>query len=158
MNVAEIKGLAEYLTKTYHANRIKEQEQDEKYYRDTFDIPWIQDKTWIVRTGKGSRMVDAPAEHIITNNPQYFRTPLNKGDSEPSSRVATEINRQIRILVGQNPQPFKQAVKYLLRRGSAWIYHPHNSNFKNDDPNSLPILFNLLDPLTVFPLPGGRAH
>lgn len=155
MNVKEIRELRDFLVQVYHAKRIQEQEKDEKYYRDTFDVPWVQDKTWIVRTGKGARMVDGPAEHIITASPQYFRDIRRKGTADADARVASECNHWLQIMLHQNPQPFKQAVKHLLRRGSAWIYTVHNENFDKDDKNDMPVVFTLLDPLAVFLDPEG---
>ncbi|KKN57542.1 hypothetical protein LCGC14_0560880 [marine sediment metagenome] len=155
MNVKDIQDLRAYLVDTYHANRVREQEIDEKYRKDTFDVPFIQDEYWIVRTGKGGRMVDAPAEHILTSNPQVFREPHRKGATEAQEKVGKELNRWANKLLWQSPQPYKQFVKHLLGPGESWIYVIHNEMFNRDDPNSMPIKFILHYPTIVFVDPIG---
>lgn len=149
ITVSEIKELQKYLIGTQHANRIQQQEEDDSFYKDTFKVPWIQDLTYIVRTGKAARMIDTPAEHIITSNPQVFREPVGKGIQQ-NERVSAELNRWATLLLRQQPQPYKEFVKNLLLRGEAWIYTLHNENFNPDDPQDIPIRVILPDPLIVF--------
>ena len=149
ITVKEIRELKEYLVKTYHFNRVKEQNTDQTYIDDTFVVPFVKKGIQVVRTGKGYRMVSAPAEHIITSNPQLFREHI-KGTKDANDRVAKESNRWLKLMTRQVPQPFKQYVKYLLGRGEAWIYVVHNNDFDSEDVNNLPVNFYLIDPLVVF--------
>ncbi len=73
VTVNEIRELKEWLVNNYHSKRVTEQETDQKYIDDTFTVPYIKEAVNVVRTGKGYRMCSAPAEHIITSNPQLFR-------------------------------------------------------------------------------------
>lgn len=155
VSVKDIQDLRVFLVDQYHSKRVREQKIDEQYRKDTFDVPFIQDETWVVRTGKGGRMVDAPAEHILTDNPQVFREPHRKGATDASQKVASVLNRWANRLLWQNPQPYKQFVKYLLGRGEAWIYVIHNELFDPKDINSMPIKLILHDPLIVFLDPEG---
>lgn len=154
-SVKDIQDLQKYLVDTYHAKRVREQEIDEQYRKDTFAVPFIQDETWIVRTGKGGRMVDAPAEHILTENPQVFRYAHRKGATDAQEKVAKVLNNWSHRLLWQVPQPYKQFVKNLLGRGEAWLYVVHNELFNPDDPNSMPIKIITHDPLLVFIDPEG---
>lgn len=155
INVKDIQDLQKFLVEQYHAKRVREQEIDEQYRKDTFAVPFIQDETWIVRTGKGGRMVDAPAEHILTDNPQVFRQAHRKGATEAQERVAKELNRWANRLLWQVPQPYKQFVKHLLGPGEGWIYVIHNELFNPNDPNSMPTKFICHHPTIVFIDPEG---
>ncbi len=150
--VKEIQEFKDWAVDVYHSNRLKEQGIDQEYIDDTFVVPFIKASVTPVRTGKGYRMVSAPAEHIVSSNPQLFRDKTKENDTQAQrdANVAKEGNRWLRILLRQNPQPFKQHIKHLLGRGEAWIYLPHNENFKKDNPNNIPVNFVLLDPLIVF--------
>jgi len=155
IKIPEILLLEDYLVSTYHSERVRQQEIDETYRNDTFTVPFIQKKSWVVRTGKGKRMIDAPAEHIITSNPQVFRSSGKKTKADADARVASEMNRQARNLLWQNPQPYKEFIKKDLGRGEAWIYTPHNDSYDPDDPNDMPTKFIIPDPMIVFVDPEG---
>ena len=151
----DIRKLKTYLVDEYHGNRVTQQQTDDRYVQDniTADIITLTDlpkQTKFVKTGKAYRMVSAPAERIITKNPQLYRDETSKGDIESAKNIAKEGNRWMKILTRQNPQPFKEHVKKLLGKGEAWIYTPHNEKFDSKDPNSLPAHFMIPDPTTVF--------
>src|SRR3990167_8646768 len=98
MDVKDIKTLKEYLTLTYHKNRIKQQEDDEKFANDIIDIPYLPPEIPAMKTGKEYRMVSARAEHIIASNPQCFRIPVNNADEESAKRIASVGNKWLRDL------------------------------------------------------------
>ncbi len=150
MNVAEIKELKTYLTTQYHNNRIKQQQDDENFVNDSIDISYLPSEVSAMQTGKAYRMVEAPAEHIITSNPQLFRTPVKNTDVEASHRIAQEGNRWLQILSHQTVNPFKTHVKYLLGQGEAWIYLVPNDDYDKDNPLDLPVHFMMIPPQVVF--------
>jgi hypothetical protein len=149
MEVKEIKELYSYLTQTYHSKRRAQQEKDESFINDAIDISYLPEGVTPMKTGKAYRMVSAPAEHIITSNPQVFR---NTGENrvQEDKRVAQELNRWARVLLRQTPQPFKEFVKKLLGRGESWIYTIHNDNYDKSNPLELPIKLLIPDPLIVY--------
>lgn len=148
VNLKQIKGIKDYLSDV-HSGRITQQRMDDTYRNDTFEIDFLNKGIPIVRTGKGHRMASAPAEHIITSNPQVFRDARGNAN-QAAERVSVELNRWARLLLRQNPQPFKEYVKKLLGKGEAWSYWFHNNNYKKDDPNSLPFELVIPDPTIVF--------
>ena len=148
VNLKKIKEIKSLLDE-FHTNRITQQQTDDLYRNDEFGIDFLNKQIKIVRTGKGYRMASAPAEHIITSNPQVFRR--QKGNAvQASERVGVELNRWSRILLRQNPQPYKEYVKKLLGKGEAWSYWFHNNNYDSSDPNSLPFELVIPDPTIVF--------
>jgi len=151
--VEDIKSLKDYLVNTYHNKRLDEQRIDEGFYNDTFDVPFVMDDATIVRTGKAARMIDGPAENIITNNPQVFRDYTKRKDA--NERVAAEGNRWAQLLLRQNPQPMKEFAKNLLLYGEAWYYIIHNKNYNPDNPIDLPFYLLTPNPTIVFYDPGG---
>ena len=151
MNRKEIYELKKYLVDDFHSNRLKEQTEDLKYYNDEFAVPLVKNTIYIVRSGKGRRLIDSPAEHIITSNPQVFRD-AKKADA--NLRVTSELNRWAMGLLRQTPQPYKEYVKNLLLMGEGWIYTLHNDDlplgWQKTNPEAMPIRFIILDPLNVF--------
>ncbi|GAH00439.1 unnamed protein product, partial [marine sediment metagenome] len=71
MDVDGIHKLAKELEE-FHGGKTSEQLTDEAYYTDKFSTPLIQAPYHVVRTGTTARLIDSPAEHIITANPQVF--------------------------------------------------------------------------------------
>ncbi len=157
VTLKEIQGLKDHLINVLHQRRVKEQLLDQEYIDDTFGVPFVKEGVEIVRTGKGFRMVSAPAEHIVTDNPQVFRQIVRgKGDAEANDRVTSELNRWVRTLIRQVPHPFKETVKKLLGRGESWLYVFHNNDFDPEDLNDMPISIVNLDPVIVFADRGER--
>lgn len=122
ITVSEIKALKEYLVNVYHSKRVRQQADDENFTNDNFSISYLPDEVPKMATGKAYRMVSAPAEHIITSNPQLFRTAVKNSDTDSANRIAKLGNKWLRILSQQNPNPFKLFVKKLLGQGEGWIY------------------------------------
>ncbi len=154
ISVTKIRDLADYLVKDYHNNRVLAQKIDETYIQDTFDVPFIKksgkNKIVSIKTGKGFRMTNAPAEHIITSTPQVYRTSRRDTDTQKDKRVTSELNRWAKVLLHQNPQPYKEYVKKLLSRGESWLYVIHNNKFDESNQHSIPVNFINLDPMIVF--------
>lgn len=153
--IDEIRELkAHYVTELYGGVRAQ-QKTDQTYRDDTFKVPEIKDPHRLLRSGLGSRMVDAPAEQIITSNPQVF-VDVIKGESKAGERIAKEMNSVwIELLRTQNPNPFKEFVKNALARGESFIQVVHNENWvtKNKVRTGLPARFILLDPMVVYASP-----
>ena len=147
ISVAEIKKLKEYLVKTRHSRRVNQQTKYLNFYNDNFEVPVIQDKKYIVRTGKAPRMIDGVVEHIVTSSPQIFR---EAGNKEKDTRVSTLLNIWANVLNRQDPVIYKELPRNKLLFGESVIYHPHNPNYDKNDKYSLPVLFLPLNPMTVF--------
>ncbi len=155
---AEIHDLKNYLVDDFYIATRAEQRTDELYYHDTFDVPTLIQPSRIQRTGRASRMIDSPSEHIITSNPEAFRVlPDNEAGKKKAMAVASEVNRWVSFMKRTNPNPFKEFVKNLLLRGEAW-YHPiHSERWvmgtkKEREMNrqGSPMLLQTPDPLTVY--------
>jgi len=148
------KALAEDRYKTLRA----EQEEDDRYYYDSFEVPQINSPVTIQRTGRAARLIDSPAEHIITSNPQGYRLNIKntKGEEEDSLKISRVINEQwVYTLKHGNPDMFKEFVKQLLRRGDAYIKVLHNSSWVTEGMNKIgmPVIFSVPDAYTVYTLP-----
>ena len=148
----EIQKLLIYLRDDYYGNLRREQETDKTYYDDTFKVPWIKNPKKIQRTGKGARMVDSPAEHIITSNPVAY---YDNGNHDSSIRVNTALNHQISIMKRRNPNPPKQFAKNMIGYpGEGWLRVMHNEEWRNNKhPEGSPILYFTPNPLIVFASP-----
>jgi hypothetical protein len=134
-----------------------EQRTDLTYIEDTFETD-VKDPHREFHSGIGRRMVDAPAEHIVTSNPQFFCEPIKgtKGAKESASRISKVVNEQwIPTLRLQDPNPFKQSVKNKLGRGESGIKLAHNDTWIGDKENrtDLPVHFLILDPMVVYNSP-----
>jgi len=153
MDIETIKERKVFL-KDYHSMRIKLQTEEQGFYDDTFGVPMIQAPHYLSRTGTGAWLVDGPASHIITRNPQVFNEPKKNTDKarESVSLVNALFNHWIKLILKQTPQPFREHAKKLLLRGEAWIHPVFDENWKKDD-KSLPILFLTPDPLNIYASP-----
>lgn len=152
-NVQQIHNFRDYLLDFYQQTRI-EQATDDLFYRDAFPVPQIRNQSRLQRTGRASRMVDRPAEHIITSNPQAFRM-ITKPDDANRNRalnVSREVNRWMGVWKRQNPNPVKEFVKNLLRRGEAWLHPLHNERWVTTPKqrSGVPILLPVPDPMIIF--------
>ena len=139
---------------------------DKTYIDDTFQPP-VRHPHRVLRLGLGEEIVSAPAEQIVTSNPQAF---IECGNKEAGLRISKVINEWIDVLKRQNPQPFKESVKNKLARGENYIKVIHNeawvtkpitkdkSGLPVFDRRGLPILFPLLDPMVVYGSPEEDEH
>lgn len=152
--IEEIKDLKKYLVNDFYGKRVNQQQEDDKYYTDTFSVPLVKNPDYIVRTGRGRRMVDKPIEHIISLSPQFFRDNTRKGQADADANVAVEGNRWIKKLSSENPNPFWEHARNLMLRGEAWIYVVHNDSlpagWQKSQPEAMPVRFIIQDPLIVF--------
>ena len=118
---------------------------DQSFYDDTFPVPDVKAPHKIVRSGLGRRIIDSPAEQMITSNPQAFFEML-KGSVEISDRLATEANRWFGALKRQNPNPFKEALKNKLLLGVNYIRIAHNESWVTKGMNTIGIPVVFLEP------------
>jgi len=146
----EIKQLAQYLKEDLNGKRIRQQREGLSYYEDTFPIPENMKPYQVRRTGMGARIIDGAAENIITSNPQVFRDPRNKGDTDANARVMALLNNWAKLMLIMSPHPYKEAVKNALLMGEAWTHIVVNKNWEPDALNKLPFIVGTLDPMTVF--------
>ena len=142
-----------------------EQKTDQSYRDDTFKVDEIREPHKVWRSGLGARMVDAPAEQIITSNPQAFFETVSK-NKEAINRISQVVNQNwIPILRRQNPNPFKEFVKNDLGRGESFIKVCHNEGWVTNpigtdkdklpifNRQGLPVFFLLLDPMVIYASP-----
>lgn len=146
---SEIIDLKKYLIEDCHNRRLQQQKTDKSLIDDEFGISYLPDGVPQLKTGKGYRMVSAPAEHIVSSSPKLYRDAVGKG-TEQAKRIGVEGNRWLNILTRQNPQPFKEHIKKMLSSGEAWIYLCHNDSYDPDNPNDLPFGIYIPDPMIVF--------
>jgi hypothetical protein len=153
--VTEIQEYADYLIKEYHANRVLQQLEDDKFYNDTFDVPMIKKPMYICRTGIGQWLIDGVASSVVTRNPQCFVEPKaeTKQCRESADSVNSLFNHWLRYILYQVPQPFREVVKNLLLRGEAWINPLNNTDWDDNKDKYIPIQFLTPDPLNVFASP-----
>jgi len=154
ITIAEINELKTYYKNDLYANTRKEQSTDQTYRDDTFPVPEIKEPHRILRSGLGSRMVDAPAEQIITSNPQAAFKMVD-GDQRAEIRLSEEVNAWIHLMKRQNPNPFKEFVKNLLGRGQAFWQVAHNETWVSGERKKvgLPVLFLVPDSMTIYSSP-----
>jgi len=139
----------------YHSTRIELQKEEQSYYDDTFDVPMIKAPQYISRTGTGAWLVDGPASHIITRNPQVFVLPKKNTDTARGSTqlVNALFNHWVSLILGQSPQPFKEHVRKNLKRGEAWIHPILNEKWEKGDTKNLPFYFLIPDPINIYSSP-----
>lgn len=125
------------------------QEQDLTYINDTFAVNEIKEPHKVYRSGIGRKMVDAPAEEIVTSNPQAF---IKTKKEDIAERLSQEANSQIGLLKLQTPNIFKESVKNKLSKGESVIQLVHNERWVVTPINKigLPVLFLQPDPLVTF--------
>jgi len=146
----EIKELATYLKEDLNGKRVAQQKEDLTYYEDTFVIPETMKPYQVRRTGMGSRIIDGAADNIITSNPQVFREPIRKSDTEANMRVMAALNDWAKLILRMNPSPYKEAVKNALLMGEAWTHIVVNRDWEPENTNRLPFIPEIPDPMTVF--------
>jgi len=150
----EIKKLEKYLIDDFHGARVSQQREEQQFYDDKFPVPMIKPPQYLSRTGTSKWLIDGPAAHIITRNPQVFVDPKRETDKarESANKVNLLENHWVKRILMQSPQPFKEHVKDLLLRGEGWIHPVLNENW-DKSPDILPVLFLIPDPLNIFASP-----
>jgi hypothetical protein len=119
MNKDEIIKLKEHRVKTVYSATRSEQKIDQTYYDDLFPVPWIHNPKQIVRVGLGKSFCDTPIPYIITDKPV-----ATVENNDP--KLTKEVNRQIKIHLLKNPDPFREHARILNKRGEAWIWVMHD--------------------------------
>jgi len=152
-NRQEIIELKNYLVTEYHAQRVKDQQTDESYYKDTFQPPLLKKPALDHKTGEAARQIDLPAEHLITNNPQAFRLARTKAEVDKAIKVGKLLNHLLKRTKMQNPNPFHLSVKTNLKRGEVYNQLVLNQNWTSQNQVGLPVWFHIPDPMIIFPSP-----
>ena len=155
VTIEEIREYRTHLVDTVYANTIKQQKTDQTYIDDTFPVPEIKEPHTVYRSGYGVRIVDAPADQIVTANPQVFveTNERNKGAAE---NVSSFFNTQfIEVLKRGNPNIWKEFNKAQLGRGVAYWKIIHNETWTNPKMvrRGLPVHFIVLDSMVVYASP-----
>lgn len=154
ITVEEIKKIWGRYKELYQGVRT-EQEKDQRFHNDTFEVTGIKKPHKVVRIGTGTRIVDVPAEQMVTSNPQAFFYVL-KGRQDATERLSQEVNLNwIELLRQQNPNTFKESVKNLLGRGENYIKLCHNETWVSGSKirSGLPVLFLIPDPMVIYGSP-----
>ena len=162
--VADIMKLKERYIALYGLTR-QYQLIDQTYRDDTFPVPEIKSPHKIWRSGVGSRMVDAPAEQIVTSNPQVFFD-IIKGNKEIATHLSKEVNENwVELLKQSNPNYFKESVKNKLSRGESYVKVVHNEKWMRNpkgkdkdglpifDRRGMPVIFGVPDPMVIYGSP-----
>lgn len=139
----------DHLVDVVYTQTRSEQQKDLEYINDTFLVDEIKEPHKTYRSGIGRKMVDAPAEEIVTANPQAF---IRTKKDDIAERLSRETNSQIRLLQLQNPNIFKESVKNKLAKGESVIQLVHNKRWvvKPINRAGLPVLFLQPDPMITY--------
>ncbi len=132
-----------------------EQSTDQSYYDDTFAVPEIHPPHVVYRSGLGVRIIDAPAEQIVTSNPQVFVEAI-KGTKDSALKISKVFNNSwIDTLRRQNPMPFRESVKNPLLLGETFVRITPNPYWTLASPEKkgLPIIFQVPDPRVIYSSP-----
>ena len=152
----DIKALKTRYTELYSETR-NQQGIDKGYIDDTFKVGSVEEPHKVLRLGLGYEIVNAPADQIVTSNPQAFVEVFKDTKEAKASgeRIAKFINKQIDILKRQNPNPFKESVKNKGSRGENYIRLSHNERWVLDpiDKTGMPVLFSIPDPMVMYGSP-----
>lgn len=151
--IEERREYAKYLETELHGRRVTQQKEDDTYYWDTFEVKDIPKPFQVYYSGRGSRMVDRPLEHLISPKPQVFRKERNKGDTESNARVTAELNRWIMAW----RRAIYDAGKKCMLRGECWGHLVLNTRKDPKTGKDIPVtdeevsvLLQTPDPITVF--------
>ena len=156
ITIQEIKDYKNYLIKDYHGQRVNQQLKMQQFYDDDFPVPMITAPKYLSRTGTAPSLVDAPASHIITRNPQVFVEPKRQTGKhrESAEKVNALLNHWVRRILKQSPQPMREFVKNLLLRGEGWVHPVINEDWDKEQADKhLPVLFLTPDPVNIFGSP-----
>jgi hypothetical protein len=161
LNVQEIRDFHQYQTKTRHNLKLGEQQIDQTFWDDTYLLPLVKKPDYILRTGFVAEMINGITQLLIGDNPKLYVTSRKDTDAskKASSRIASEGNRFLKILLRDKFSPYRESFKKFNIRGEAWIYTPHNelcAKWNGNDswydkyPDLLPVQFISYDPMVVF--------
>ncbi len=155
MDKQDILKVKERYVELYQLVR-KEQLIDQSYRNDTFAIPEVKKPHVPLRLGIGARMVDAPAEQMITNNPvcDFEMLGRNKKSSIALSKLVNQI--WLPSMRRTNPNPYKESIKNKLCRGESYIRLAQNSAYADSDDKTfmgLPVIFMTPDPMVIYGSP-----
>ena len=151
----EIRRLVEYYTKHLYNDVRAEQDYDQSFIDDTFVVPEVRWPHTPLRSGLGYEIVSAPAEMIVTSNPQAFFDRL-QGKEDSIDRIGKYFNGScMYVWRRQNPNMFKELVKNKLGRGESYISARHNETWVtgNKDKKGLPFILLTPEPMTVYGSP-----
>ncbi len=153
-----IKETKKHYIDNLYATVRKDQSVDQTYIDDTFAVPEIHEPHHIYRAGLGGRIVDAPAESIVTSNPQVFFHPRSstKQANESALKLSELVNGHwLPVIQKQNPNLFKEFVKAQLGRGEAFFKVVHNESWVTGKKEKigLPVRFLVLDPMVIYASP-----
>ncbi len=154
-SVDEIREYRNHLVDVVYSKTRTQQQIDQTYIDDTFDVPEIKEPTQIYRSGYGVRIVDAPADQIVTADPQVFVETVSRNKAS-AENIAKYFNKEfIEILKRGNPNIWKEFNKGQLGRGIAYFKIIHNESWVNKKmlKKGLPIYFIVLDPMVVYASP-----
>jgi len=143
-SVDYIRGLEGTLRQDIHATRLREQQTDQDFYDEKFQVA-IEEPYHIVRTGSSSKMVDLVVEHIETANPQAFREARKPTDKDiaGSKKVAKLVNYWLDELIPE----IDEGVRNQVHRGEA-IFH-----IWYDENDAIKPIVRTPDPINVFCVP-----
>lgn len=146
-----------YIDELYQKT-TSEQRTDLGYINDDFTPKAIRHPHTKIQLGIGYEIVNAPAEQIVTSNPQVFVKVLKRGkwvEDDQSLRIGAVFNSWVDVLRRQNPNPFKETVKNKLGRGENYIWVVHNQTWVTGKKLKigLPVHFEIPDPMVIFGSP-----
>jgi len=156
-SVDEIRELLRYYEEELYGKVREEQRIDESYINDTFAVPEVRDPHKIYRSGLGRRMVEAPAEQLVTKNPQAI---VKVGNKDAEKRIQVEVGKWLDLLRRQMPNPFKETVKTPLGRGEFYIQVLHNESWVSGQKlrTGTPVMFVIPDSMAVYASPEEHPH
>ena len=156
----EIRELHTWEVNEHHASSRQLQDEDWKYYKDTFLVTFIKEPYKAARVGLGAEIIDVPTSHIITNEPRVYveATADNDIARKHSFNRGAFLNHLISRIRLQNPEPIKESVKNALACGEGWINIVNNPDWVGQEPLSqdIPLIFSTPDPRIVFASPDER--
>lgn len=153
--IKEIRDLKHHYIDDLYNNVRKEQKTDLQYIEDTFPVPEVKDPHKVYRSGLGNDWVNAPAEHMTSDNPQAFIEVIKGGSRGSGDRLSKEANRQLGILSLANPNTYKEFQKNANARGESYIRLAHNERWVTGKKEQvgLPVHFVIPDPMTIYGSP-----
>jgi len=156
--VDEIRKLLTYYKDDLYGTLRAEQNQYDKFYHDTFEVPWIKPPMVVSRTGAAAELVDEPVEQISAAKLIAYRPSLKETNiaKESAIKVSKLINEDwIRRLMKGNPNPKKECIKNIFYMGESWLHPVHNQSWVMPPFNrtGLPVLFLTPDPRVIYASP-----
>ncbi len=144
-----------YKDQLYNLVRIQ-QTEDETYYRDTFEVPWIKKPLIVSRTGAGAELIDNPVAQLTSSVLKVTRPPVKDTAGAKNSAISltSYLNYAIAQIMKQNPNLKLEHYKNQLLRGEAWIQILHDQNWaEGKRGKGLPFRFLTRDPMVIFASP-----